>query len=258
MAIGDVTDQRRRLSALLPPWFGDAHPVVDALLSGFATAQAFVYDLILFAKAQTRVRTATGGWLDMIATDFFGVGTQRQAGQSDASYRALILTNLFRERATRAAVVRVLTDLTGRTPTVFEPARVQDAGAYDTNTVGYDAAGAYGDMNLPFQAFVDAGLPPGSGIPDVSGYDVSAGGYDQPSELEYASLDMVQDGVGVADVLRAVDGVRPVATIVWVRVGAEYDASSGVVPDYSLIVGNKVVRFGASGGEPIRLLGVRL
>ncbi len=82
--------------------------MLDALLRGFAYATAFVYVLIAYAARQTRIKTATDGWLDMIAADFFGASLLRKPGQSDASFRARILADLFREQATRNGLVKVL------------------------------------------------------------------------------------------------------------------------------------------------------
>ena len=47
----------------------------------------------------------------------------------------------MRERNTRNAVISVLTDLTGRTPLVFEPSRPADTGGYGIGT-GYGVVGA--------------------------------------------------------------------------------------------------------------------
>jgi hypothetical protein len=256
MATGDKADQLSRLKRLLPPWFADANPIRDAVLTGIAGTQAFLYDMIAFARLQTRIRTATGGWLDLIAVDFFGADAVRGAGQSDASLRSEILVNLFRERATRAGLEKVLLDLTGNEPAIFEPARVQDAGAYGAPSRGYGVAGGYGSLRLPFQAFVTARLPAGSGIPKASGYRIPAGGYGAPSRLEYASLDMVTDAVRDTDVYAAVDGVKPIATTVWVKIG-NGTSQLQIVPDFSLIVGGKPVRIGSAGAH-IRLLGLNL
>jgi len=226
------------------------------VLTGIAGTQAFLYDLIAFAKLQTRIKTATGGWLDLIAVDFFGADAVRGAGQSDASLRSEILVNLFRERGTRAGLEKVLLDLTGNEPTIFEPARVQDTGAYRGPSRGYGVAGPYGSVRLPFQAFVTAYLPLGSGIPNVSGYRMPAGGYGVPSRLEYASLDVIADAVRDSDIFAAVDGVKPIATTVWVNIGNGTGRLT-IVPDFSLIVGGKPVRLGSSGAH-IRLLGLNL
>jgi type II secretory pathway pseudopilin PulG len=128
---GDQQDIYKRLTGYLPPgWFGDSPPFVDALMQGFAHGLAFVYSLIVFAKLQTRIKTASGGWLDMIAADFFGSNLQRRTNETDTSFLNRIIINMFRERATRAAVTKVLIDLTGRAPVIIEPKRAADTGGY--------------------------------------------------------------------------------------------------------------------------------
>jgi hypothetical protein len=131
MAIGDNTDMWGRLKNLLPVgWFGDNNPIRDALLWGYANGLAWGYTLYLYAKDQTRIKSATDGWLDLIGLDFFGDNLVRYANQSDASYRNRILINIFRERTTRHAMEQVLFDLTGRWPIIVEPARPADVGSY--------------------------------------------------------------------------------------------------------------------------------
>ena len=219
---GDQNDVFARLKSALPQrWFGstaDSMPVVDSLLTGIATAMSFIYSLYAYAKLQTRIRTASDGYLDLIAYDFFGASIQRKSNQSDASFRATIIANLFRERATRNAIVKVLQDLTGRTPKIVEPKRPYDTGSYGGPLIGYGVAGAYGSMQMPYQAFVIAYRPLGSGIPSVAGYGISTGGYSQASQAEWASLSMIQNAVTDADIYAAIDSVRPAATIVWVDI----------------------------------------
>lgn len=220
MATGDQQDILARLRATLPRWFADENPIRDALLSGLAAAWAFIYSLYAYARLQTRLLTASDGWLDLIAGDFFGAKLPRKANQSDAGYRAQIIINLFRERGTRNAVVKVLRDITGRTPIVFEPQRPADTGAYGAPNSGYGVAGGYGSLLLPYQAFVTAYRPTGSGIPNVAGYGIASAGYGVGSQAAYASLDMIQGQVTDADIYAAVDSVRPVSTIVWARISS--------------------------------------
>lgn len=130
MATGDNDDIFSRLMGYLPRWFGDSPPVVTALMRGAATGFAFIYLLIGYAILQTRIKSATGGWLDMIAADFFGSDLIRRTNESDPSFLNRIIVNMFRERGTRAAVVKVLTDLTGRAPLIVEPKRPSDTGGY--------------------------------------------------------------------------------------------------------------------------------
>lgn len=228
MAVGDQQDIYRRLRGYLPPWFGDEAdtPVINGLLQGLAFGAAYVYSLIGYARLQTRIKTATDGWLDMIAADFFGDDLLRVANQSDDSFRARILINLFRERATRAGLIRVLEDLTGRTPVVIEPTRPADTGAYAAPNSGYRLAGAYGSLSMPFQAFVIAYRPTGAGIPNVAGYGVPMGAYATPSQAEYASLSMIQGAVTDDAIYDAIDSVKPVATIVWTAITSRVPPSN--------------------------------
>jgi hypothetical protein len=216
---GDQNDVFARLKSNLPQrWFGstaDSMPVVDSLLTGIATALSFVYSLYAYAKLQARIKSASDGFLDLIAFDFFGTSIQRKANQTDASFRATIIANLFRERATRNAIIKVLQDLTGRTPKIVEPKRPADTGSYGGPLIGYGVAGAYGSLQMPYQAFVIAYRPIGTGIPSVAGYGISTGGYSQASQAEWASLSMIQNAVTDADIYSAIDSVRPAATIVW-------------------------------------------
>lgn len=217
MATGDLLDFKSRIKALIPRWFGDVSTILDAVITGQAYAKAYVYSLIVYAALQTRIKTATDGWLDMIAADFFGASLVRSANQSDASFRSRIIINLFRERATRNGVIKVLQDLTGQTPFIFEPSRPNDTGGYGV-ACGYFAAGGYGSIMLPYQAFVTAYRPLGTGIPSVSGYGVSTGGYGQSSQAEYAALSMVKNSVSDADIYAAIDSVKPAATILWTQI----------------------------------------
>ncbi|UIN28741.1 hypothetical protein LZ757_04455 [Xylella fastidiosa subsp. morus] len=218
MATGDQTDIFRRIKALLPQWFSDNTPVLDALLCGFAYATAFVYVLIAYAARQTRIKTATDGWLDMIAADFFGASLLRKPGQSDASFRGRILADLFREQATRNGLVKVLTALTGRAPRILEPQRPLDTGSYGGPLLGYSLAGGYGSMLLPYQAFVTAFRPAGTGIPYVASYGTPNGGYGQASQAELASIRIIQDAVSDADIYATIDSVKPAGTIVWTHI----------------------------------------
>lgn len=222
MATGDQTDIGSRIQQLIPHgWFTNGlSPIRDALLQGAASALAFAYSLLAYVRIQTRINTASDGFLDMIAADFFGSAVARSLNQSDASLRSRITINLFRERGTRNAVTRVLTQLTGRAPVVFEPARPADTGGYGMGG-GYGvAATGYGSMLLPMQAFVTAYRPLGVGIPNVAGYGVPTAGYSTPSQGEYASLSMVQNAVTDADIYNAIDRVRPAGYTVWVAISS--------------------------------------
>lgn len=221
---GDQTDILNRIKSALPRWFGDGNPLLDGLVTGLSWTGSFIYSLYAYAKLQTRIITASDSWLDMIAVDFFGSAIKRSTNQSDASFRARIIINMFRERATRNGIIKVLQDLTGRTPVVFEPLRPADTGGYGIGA-GYSMAGGYGSTLLPYQAFVTAYRPTSTGIPSVGGYGLAnygvtygaPGGYGV-AQIEYASLSMVQGAITDADIYDAVNSVQPEATIVWTRI----------------------------------------
>ena len=207
-----------RIKAVLPTrWFADATPVLDGLLAGLAWAWSWTYSLLTYLQAQTRIATATDVWLDIIANDFFGERLQRRTSQSDDAFRLLIQSSLLREHGTRQAIVAAVTDLTGRAPAVFEPMRSTDTGGYAIGGVGYGVGGGWGSMALPFQCFVKAYRPVGSGIALVSGWGGPVGGYGHGA-VEYASMAMVQGQVTDGDIAAAIAGVLPVAAIAWTRI----------------------------------------
>lgn len=223
MATGDRGDMFSRLVALIPvSWFTSGYAAIrDALLQGAAQGLSWVYDMLAFVRLQTRIATATGGFLDMISFDFFGYTLLRKAGQSDASFRARIIANIFRERGTRNAITKVLVQLTGRAPIIFEPQRPMDTGAYGL-AYGYARAGGYGSLLLPYQSFVTAYRPSGGGVANVAPYGVpggsTGGGYGVGSH-EYAALADVQGQVTDSDIFSAIESVRPAGYTIWARIG---------------------------------------
>ncbi len=223
--IGDPEDIQNRLVAVLPTrWFADQSPVRDAILAGLAAGWSWSYGILQYVRAQSRIASASGIWLDVIARDFFGVQLQRGSGQDDDAFRLRIQRELFRERGTRAAVASVLQDLTGRAPVIFEPARTMDTGGYGSASatvsgLGYGAAGGWGSLLLPFQCFVTAFRPMGSGIALVSGWNSPGGGY-CVGAIEYANLSMVQGEVTDEDINAAITSVMPAASIAWTRISS--------------------------------------
>lgn len=192
VSTGSQADFLNRLQLLMPHgWFPNgASSLRDALLTGIANMLAFVYSLFAYVRLQTRIATATDGFLDIIAGDFFGTNLPRGA-LGDPSYRARIQASIFLTRNTRAALINVLTKITGRTPIVFEPARAADTGGYRVGTLAYGVAGAHGSLSYPYQSFVTA-FRPLAGTP--------------------------QFGITDADIYAAAEGVRMGATVLWVKI----------------------------------------
>ncbi len=225
--IGDAKDMLARFKAVLPArWFADDSPVLDAMLVGLAKGWTWSYGLLDYVRAQTRIATATDVWLDIIAQDFFGTRIHRRQSEIDDVLRRRIKHELIRDRCTRAAVISVLTDLTGREPRVFEPARSTDTGGYGGGNsgggLGFGITGSWGSLALPFQCFVTAFRPHGNGIAFVGGWanagtPSGAGGYGLGA-LEYASLAMAQQQVSDTDIAQAIASVMPVSTIAWTSI----------------------------------------
>ena len=221
MSTGDQDDIVERLKQLIPNgWFTvGASSIRDAVLVGIANSLAFIYSILAYLRLQSRITTATDGFLDLIAADYFGNTLYRALGQSDDSFRARIIASILRERGTRNSVVSILTQLTGRAPVILEPQRPLDTGVYGGPGLAYGLVGGYGSTVLPYQSFVTAFRPEGQGIPNVAGYGVSTGAYGTPSRLEYASLSMIH-GVTDNDLYAAVNSVRPTGYTIWMAISS--------------------------------------
>lgn len=220
---GDQADMLLRLKQVLPlRWFPDSTPVLDAILSGSAWAWASCFSLLQVIKAQTRISTAEGCFLDFASQDFFGPDLPRRPGESDPAYCTRIKAELLRERGTRKAVQSVLLDLTGQPPRIFEPANPLDTGGYagangTGGGLGYCQAGGWGSLSLPLQFFVTVSRPAGGGIASISGWDCAAGGYGAGA-LAYTTPSMAPGRIADDDIYQAIIRVLPFGTVAWVRV----------------------------------------
>jgi len=219
--IGDQDDMVARLTAVLPSrWFPDVTPILSGLLAGLGQAAAWVYDLIGYTQLQTRIATATGGWLDFVAQDFFGPLLVRQLGESDDSLRARIDQALLRPRATRSALAGQIEDLTGRTPWLFEPMRPADTGCWNSmlsyGGTGAAGFGGWGNLHMPFQMLAVVYRAAAGGVPNASGYGDGAGGYGHGA-LEYAPASVTGTDADV-QTLSAIAAVMPTCGIAWTRI----------------------------------------
>lgn len=210
--LGDTTDMARRVRALVPQgWFNDQTPVLDGLLQSVGTAWSLSYGLINFVVQQARISTASGIFLDLISSDFFGTDLPRFNNEQDKTFVLRIKQELLRPRGTRAAVILALQQLTGRAPAIFEPALTSDTGGYTLGGVGYCVSGGWGNLALPFQSFITAYRAEGSGIAQIAGY--ATGGV-----LAYGDLSMEPLQISDADIIAAIPPLLPAATTAWVRI----------------------------------------
>jgi hypothetical protein len=204
MATGDTNDIVNRLRAALPPWFPDPanSPVLQSVLTGVADLFGFIYAFLGFAALQTRIATMVGGFLDMAAWDFFGSRFTRRFGETDLSWQPRVIAEILRPRQTKAAIIRMLKDLTGSSqPIVLEFFNPQDAGGYGVPQMGGYGTGPgfYGSLQYPNQIFITAYRAPTQGIPNANGYGGYNGGYGVGT-IEYGSLAFVTGPITDAEI----------------------------------------------------------
>lgn len=227
MATGDENDMLARLKVVLPSaWFKRPAPIKDAVLVGIGQMHATNFALLDYVKQQGRVARATDVFLDIAAQDYTGTRVVRRLQESDDSFRSRLQAALLPAAATRRAMITRLTQLTGNAPKVFEPTQPMDTGAYGYGGLGYNAAGGYGALTLPFQAFVAVKRPVFQGVPYWAGYNGNAttpiytpGGYGVRL-LAYSNITQAFDGVTDADIYQAVEDTQPAGATVWTQIHA--------------------------------------
>ncbi len=207
---------QERLRGVLPKsWFPrGADPVLDSVLAGHATLLENSAQQLAFVAMQTRIKTSTGEWLDLVSNDFFGPNLPRLAEEPDDAFRARILANLFAIGPTRALLSTAVQRTTGSVPQIVEPQLPSDCGGWDT-AGGWGIAGHWGACpgEMDAQFFVVPFIGQQGGIPNVGGYDVGALGWDIWGE--WIELAMAQARVAITDVDAAIESCHPVGTVAW-------------------------------------------
>jgi hypothetical protein len=209
-----------RLMKYLPKgWFPNPSENVSGVMAGGAYGLQFIKDLTDYADKQTRIKTSTDGWLDIVAADFFGENQfPRQPGETDPHYLTRIRINMFREAGTLNAIKSILKELTGNDPTIYElfygdnGDTLNYAEAYP---VGYPTAAApTPHTSVPYQAFVIAYL----GIPNTAsgffGYDTYGFAYDVGFAYAPPARSLIDEQL----IYQAVAAVKLFGTIVWVQI----------------------------------------
>lgn len=215
MATGDQGDILVRLQSYLPRgWFGDYSqtPNLNAVLQGAAWGLANEYSLLTFAALQSRISTATGGWLDIISNDFFGTALPRLANETDGAFRARILANLFIKGPTRRDMSAVLTLITGNKPDIFEPSNTTDSGGWDGAFYWDTGVGKWG-APMPYQSFVTA-YRPTTNAQSLGELDSFRWSFDSYGAWSDAPITSVTD----AAIIAAVESTRALGTVVWLRI----------------------------------------
>jgi hypothetical protein len=222
MTTGSATDIVTRVKGLIPKrWFKWVAPYRDAIIGGLSDSASWNYGLIAYARAQTRLATAYGIWLDILAYDFLGRFLTRNK-TADDTFRALIRATILQERVTRAGMINAVKALTGNTPWIFEPWNTFDTGAYSSpggvkyGSMGYNVGqGGYGNMNLPGQTFIKVTRGGPSGVPNVDGYGNTIAGYGAGA-IEYVGRRSELSGITDAMIYQLISMTKPTGTTCWV------------------------------------------
>lgn len=215
MATGDQNDIVSRLQSYLPRgWFGDFASAtnLNAILQGAAWGLSSQYALFTYAALQTRIKTATGGWLDIISNDFFGTGLPRLQNETDTAFRARILADLFIKGPTRRDMSAVLTLITGNKPDIFEPSNTTDSGGWDGAFYWDTGVGKWG-APMPYQSFVRA-YRPTQNTQSLGELDSWRWAFDAYGAWSEAPLMSLPD----AAIYAAVESTRAVGTVVWLQI----------------------------------------
>jgi len=223
---GDQGDIESRIETYLPRgWFGDLTqaPIIGGLIAGMASVFAVMYLLIMFFWAQTRLDTSSGGWIDIWAYDFLGNSLPRKPNESDASYIARIKIAIFQPKATRPAMFQTLTQLTGRAPIIFEPARPFDTGCMGANTgvASFCGVSRMGSIAAPFTCLITAFRPLVSGGSAGAAYCNAAVWSALATPLSHGytgSLSQETTAASDADIFAAINACRPIATNIGVAI----------------------------------------
>jgi hypothetical protein len=215
---GDIPDLLSRIKSLLPPWFPSTTPVLDAILTGPATAFSWIYGFIQYLIGQTRLKTVSGNFLDLAAYDFFGTGFPRRANESDAAYRARFLPAIFQEKVTRKGITLAVQNMVGTTPLIIEPWNPGDCGGWNVpQSCGYDVAGYYGSRNKPLQMLITVYTQGSQGIPGVAGWNDPEGGYNSGG-TEWTDRAQSNGPVTTPEIYDLINATKAAGTTAWVRI----------------------------------------
>lgn len=249
MTIPTRTDEQfvKELAGYMPVnWFGPAalRPGGNAyaLLKGMASQNLVPYEKLADIETQLLLTNATGAGVDLCARDFFGDALPRIGAESDAAYKARIVSRLFLQVGTRIGMSEGVEAAVGEPPAIVELLQAQNTGGWASWTNGtggtsgvdtggwLDGAVAAGPLEFSGTGEDGGGAYAGSeGVISQTVYgplawDTGPGTYDthlgpfqalitvqQPETDSGRFLDGYQ-------ILALVDSLKPIGTIMWVRI----------------------------------------
>lgn len=210
----------------LPPWFGNIHPDLDAVLEAFINTLLFNYSQYEYVALQQRLQNLTENNLDLFSQDYFGGLLPRRTDESDDNFRNRISANLLQEKATRFGMQNALFILTGIEPKLYEPWNPLDNACYNVPSLGgYSTFGSYGSGSYPYQGFIDVYVNAFEGMANYGGYNSNVLAYNtlDPQAFNWYGGDSLNtDIVSDADIYQTINLTKPEGTVSWVRINRNY------------------------------------
>ena len=143
---------------LLPNgWFSETATVSGGnlynLMNGLTTGLELIDAQNQTIYSSLRPQSCIGVRLDSWVQDYYGITLPRFPGESDPAYYTRVQANLAARKGTVQGITAVAQAY--GSVIVTEPWQVIQSGAYDTDgTIGYDAAGMYGDQHPLIECWV--------------------------------------------------------------------------------------------------------
>lgn len=234
MATGSSADFLSRLKRLLPAgWFNSSAPNRDAVLGGLSDVQSWLYGFIAFAKAQMRLATAAGIFIDLWCYDYLGMNLVRSIGEGDTPFAARVAKEVTRVRVSRPGVAQALYDLTGQTPVIFEPFNGGDTGGWahgvgsgaTSGACGWDSGGAWGSSLMPGQVLITVYVNSNLGVSGIGGWATGVGSGATSGALawdsgsgEWITTQNVQGAITNQMIYDTINRNKAEGVICWVRI----------------------------------------
>lgn len=155
----DVEKLTAQLIELVPPSWTSVEAkkrggVFWTLMAAIATIYSLVNIVIKQVKAQFRLATAAGVFLDAYSQDYFGTGTERALprglGETDDSFRARIRAEILRVKATKPGIRRAVAEVTGAAPIIVEDIDINTSSSWTGYSIdGKSAVAPFTALSQP-------------------------------------------------------------------------------------------------------------
>lgn len=216
---GDSDDIVSRLQRWLPSgWFPpDAGTRIYSIIAGFASVLAFIWTLLGYTRLQTRLATATDGFLDLASDDFFGGNLPRLDGELDAWFSLRIRDEVLRDRLTRQAIDDLLFEITGQHPIITELERPLDVGAYRYQGLAFRRLGHWASRAWRPMVFIQTAHAGRFAIQHFGGFRDTRAAFRIPTFI-WADPSMIT-GSGYTDLqmFAALERIRAGGVTYWVQ-----------------------------------------